>query len=286
MDTNHDYRKDTIVPTLPRSYFHPSGAAETTRSLEKIFLEESRMVVETELVETELAAARGAPETVPVMMGRSVKVSRANARCGWFSFEELCSRPLGAADYISVSKRFPVVIVDNIPQLGGSYYNEARRFVTLIDTFYEAKCRLVIASHVEMDNLFVPFETELESKDGDEEIALEEESVEEKSEQEESGEELGAKSSMHSSGSRVVQETAIQNQRGDEESWVSGEGGSSSSSSTTMIKTKDGDMEWSATGRIGVSLAQLSAVKDVVFSFKRAESRLAEMSGENWGRSQ
>merc|ERR1711865_1281616 len=75
----------------------------------------------------------------------------------------------------------------------------------------------------------------------------------------------------------VVQEYAIQQQQGDEESWVSGEGGSSSSSSTTMIKTKDGDMEWSATGRIGVSLAQLSAVKDVVFSFKRAESRLVEM---------
>jgi protein AFG1 len=46
-----------------------------------------------------------------------------------------------------------------------------------------------------------------------------------------------------------------------------------------MIRTKnDKTVEWSATGRIGVSLAQLSAVKEVSFSFQRAESRLAEMS--------
>ena len=51
-----------------------------------------------------------------------------------------------------------------------------------------------------------------------------------------------------------------------------------------MIRTKDGDIEWSATGRIGVSLAQLSAVREVAFSFKRAESRLAEMSGAQWGK--
>ena len=73
-----------------------------------------------------------------------------------------------------------------------------------------------------------------------------------------------------------------------------GAGGSSSSSSTTTYRTtsqpkspgRDPDektkekevvVEWSATGRIGVSLAQLSSVKEVIFSFRRAESRLYEM---------
>jgi hypothetical protein len=82
----------------------------------------------------------------------------------------------------------------------------------------------------------------------------------------------------------IVEEPAIQNQTGDEEMFVKGEGGSSSSAATTMIRTKDGDVEWSATGRIGVSLAQLSAVRDVAFSFERAESRLAEMNRSSWGR--
>ena len=51
-----------------------------------------------------------------------------------------------------------------------------------------------------------------------------------------------------------------------------------------MIRTQNGEMEWSATVRIGVSLAQLSFVREVSFAFKRADSRLAEMAGANWGR--
>ena len=75
------------------------------------------------------------------------------------------------------------------------------------------------------------------------------------------------------------------NNTNNKESAIIGEGGSSSSSSTTIIHTKiDGKVEWSATGRIGVSLAQLSAVKEVSYSFKRASSRIAEMSSTKWGR--
>jgi len=51
-----------------------------------------------------------------------------------------------------------------------------------------------------------------------------------------------------------------------------------------MIAIGSGCMEWSGTGRIGVSLAQLSAVREVSFSFKRAASRMVEMSSSNWGR--
>jgi protein AFG1 len=268
MDDHHDYRKDTIIPSTPYSYFYPANHSDTLDSLNKIFYESSN----NKDSGNHENHYNGRSEIVPVMMGRNIEVTRANQNCCRFQFEELCSQPLGAADYISLSKRFPIVIIEDVPQLGASYYNEARRFITLIDTFYEAKCRLVISSRVPMDQLFVTFDAQVDSKDGDEEIALQEH--------------------IHATGKntnsiiagRYVAEHAIQNQQGDEETWVSGEGGSSSSSSTTMIKTKEGNMEWSATGRIGVSLAQLSSVKDVVFSFKRAESRLVEMSSETWGR--
>jgi len=56
--------------------------------------------------------------------------------------------------------------------------------------------------------------------------------------------------------------------------WVSPEGGSSSSGSTTMI----GNMEWSATGRIGATLSDQN--HDVSFAFSRTKSRLTEMSGD------
>ena len=188
-------------------------------------------------------------ETIPVAMGRYVQVERANDSCGWFSFDELCNQPLGAADYIAIAERFDLIIVENVPHLGGHIYNEARRFVILIDALYEAKTKLIIAAEVPRDCLFLGFDAIVETNDGDEETAVE------------------------------VNDNIL-----GEESFVIGEGGSSSSSSTTLIRTQDGDMEWSATGRVGVSLAQLSSVREASFSFVRAESRLAEMAAANWGR--
>ena len=52
--------------------------------------------------------------------------------------------------------------------------------------------------------------------------------------------------------------------------------GGTSGRLTTML---DGGVEWSATGRLGVSLAQFSAIEDVRFAFTRAQSRLYEMQG-------
>ena len=176
-------------------------------------------------------------EVINVLFGRTVQIARLNERCAWFNFSELCYQPLGAADYISICDRFPVIIIDRVPQLGANNLDEARRFVTLIDACYESRTRLVLAAQVPLDELFVGFEAQIESTDGDEELI------------------------------------------------VNDKGGNSSSFATTMIRTKEGDYyEWSATGRIGVSLAQFSSANDLSFSFRRAASRLVEMGGKEWGR--
>ena len=66
---------------------------------------------------------------------------------------------------------------ENVPQLCGNTYNEARRFVTLIDALYEARTRLVASSDVIMENLFLGFDAQLVTADGDEEIALGEQAI-------------------------------------------------------------------------------------------------------------
>lgn len=231
----HDYRRDCLASISDESALLPTHVCTVTNPSSKQILEQwfSKGAGETR------------NETIPVAMGRSVQVKRANDECGWFSFGELCNQPLGAADYLAIADRFDMIIVEGVPQLGGNTYNEARRFVTLIDALYEAKTKLILAAEVPRDELFVGFDATVETNDGDEEIAIDD--------------------------------------TPSKESFVIGEGGSSSSSSTTLIRTENGDMEWSATGRIGVSLAQLSAVREVSFSFKRADSRLAEMATSSWG---
>lgn len=221
-----DYRRETRASG--QSYFWSSKDADSSAhnniraQLEDIF---GANAYETE------------GEVISVLFGRTVQVTRMNDRCAWFNFSELCYQPLGAADYISLCNRFPVIILDRVPQLDANHLNEARRFVTLIDACYEARTRLVLAAQVPLDELFVDFEAHVESSDGDGELI------------------------------------------------VNDKGGNSSSFATTMIRTKDGKYyEWSATGRIGVSLAQFSSANDLAFSFRRAASRLVEMGGKDWGR--
>ena len=113
-------------------------------------------------------------EVIPVLFGRTVRVERVNDRCAWFHFSELCYQPLGAADYISLCNRFPVLIIERVPQLDANHLDEARRFVTLIDVCYESRTRLVLAAKVPLHELFVDFSAQIESSDGNEELFVSE----------------------------------------------------------------------------------------------------------------
>ena len=49
-------------------------------------------------------------ETLSVL-GRELAVPRVAANVAWFRFEELCSRPLAAADYLALAERYAAVIL-------------------------------------------------------------------------------------------------------------------------------------------------------------------------------
>ena len=67
-------------------------------------------------------------------------------RVARFAFAELCERPLGAADYLALAWRYHTLIVDGIPRMNAEHRNQARRFITLIDTLYESRANLVCAA--------------------------------------------------------------------------------------------------------------------------------------------
>src|SRR6185436_18727428 len=68
--------------------------------------------------------------------------------------EELCARPLGAADYIEIAEYFHTVLLENIPKLTPSNREEAARFRTLIDALYEAKVKLIASADAEPSELY------------------------------------------------------------------------------------------------------------------------------------
>jgi len=91
---------------------------------------------------------------VLLVQGRELKVKREAAGVARFSFDDLCARALGAADYLMLASRFHTLLLDDVPVLTSDKRNEAKRFVILIDALYEAKTKLVMSAAAEPDALY------------------------------------------------------------------------------------------------------------------------------------
>ena len=88
---------------------------------------------------------KGEPLDVDVL-GRKLHVPQAAHGCARFTFADLCEKPLGPADYLALAQMFKIVFIEHIPALHPDRRNEAKRFVLMIDTLYDAKARLVATS--------------------------------------------------------------------------------------------------------------------------------------------
>jgi len=98
--------------------------------------------------------AAGGSETL-IMFGRALVVPRTANGVARFSFEELCARPLAAADYLAIARRYRALLIDNIPVLGPENRNEARRFIVLVDTLYDTGTKLVCSAAAPPDRLYM-----------------------------------------------------------------------------------------------------------------------------------
>ncbi|XP_048228069.1 AFG1-like ATPase isoform X2 [Ricinus communis] len=83
------------------------------------------------------------PQEVEVVMGRTLQVPLGANGCAYFDFEELCDKPLGAADYFGLFKNFHTLALEGIPIFGQHNRTAAYRFVTLVDVMYENRARLL-----------------------------------------------------------------------------------------------------------------------------------------------
>lgn len=96
--------------------------------------------------------ATAAPATLAVQ-GRSIRVPRAARGVAWFSFDELCGKPLGPRDYLAIATHFHTVVLAGVPLLTAELHNETRRFVTLVDALYEHRAVVVISAAATPDRL-------------------------------------------------------------------------------------------------------------------------------------
>ena len=102
----------------------------------------------------DLTAGDSAPLTL-LVQGRQVVLPGYHNGVGRVRFFDLCGQPLGAADYLAVAEAVRVLLLEDVPQLGRSNFNEAKRFVTLIDALYEARVRLICSAAARPEMLYL-----------------------------------------------------------------------------------------------------------------------------------
>jgi cell division protein ZapE len=137
LQSAQDYRRDRIHG-LPTWHVPANGRAE--RALDNAFYELT-------------GQKHGQPKTLAVL-GRQIEVPQAVGGVARADFDALCGKPLGPADYLAFSTHFHTLVLDGVPRLGPDNFDRARRFITLVDTLYEHRCKLVASAAAVPDQLY------------------------------------------------------------------------------------------------------------------------------------
>jgi len=88
------------------------------------------------------------------IFGRDIPVVRSNDKCIWFTFNTLCRGPRSSGDYLSIAKNYHIIILSEIPVLNEGEEGPARRFLNLIDAFYDLHVHLILSSSVIIENMY------------------------------------------------------------------------------------------------------------------------------------
>lgn len=86
--------------------------------------------------------------------GRQISTVRCADGVVWFDFYAICDGPRGPADYIEVARLFQTVLIANVPQMAEDKNDMAKRFMILVDEFYDRHVKLILTAAVAIPELY------------------------------------------------------------------------------------------------------------------------------------
>src|SRR4029079_1536570 len=131
VDGGVDYRLRQLKKA---TIYLQTGAPDTQHKLEELFDDLSDEDVETDGTIT--------------INHRKIKVLRESENVIWFDFAALCEGPRSPPDYIAIASEYQSVIISTVPVLHDTADTAARRFISVIDEFYDRGVNVVISAAV------------------------------------------------------------------------------------------------------------------------------------------
>jgi cell division protein ZapE len=86
--------------------------------------------------------------------GRPIRTRRRSADVVWFDFAAVCGDARSASDYVEIARDFHTVLVSGVPVFGTDANDPARRFIALVDEFYDRNVKLVLSAAAPPDALY------------------------------------------------------------------------------------------------------------------------------------
>lgn len=129
------------------TYFTPDDAAARSR-LQRYFDDSASSEIRT--------------DTALSINSRDIQAQACAKGIVWFDFAAICDGPRSQNDYIEIARWYPTVIVSGVPVMDRSLEDQARRFIALVDEFYDRRVKLVLSAAARVNDLYCGTRLEFE----------------------------------------------------------------------------------------------------------------------------
>ncbi|GAC15816.1 lactation elevated protein 1 [Aliiglaciecola lipolytica E3] len=147
VDSGVDYRLRTLEQA---EIFHYPLDKEANQNLDKYF--------------SQLAPEIGGSKRDIEIEGRKIPSMKDADGVVMFEFRALCDGPRSQNDYMELSQCYHTVLLANVEQMGQAIDDVARRFIAMVDEFYERNVKLIISAAVPLEELYTQGQLNFEFK--------------------------------------------------------------------------------------------------------------------------
>lgn len=109
---------------------------------------------ELQTVFENIAGEPGRSNSMLLVNHRKLHPKRQNEDVVWFGFAELCEGPRSQLDYIELARCYHAVLLSDVPVLDAQRENPARRFISLVDEFYDRDVKLICSAAAPIADIY------------------------------------------------------------------------------------------------------------------------------------